>query len=247
MIEVDGLVKVFHDRKRGEVRAVDGICFEVNPGEIFGLLGLNGAGKTTTLRMLATILTPTAGTAKVDGYDIRENPVEVRRRVGFLTGDTGLYHRLTPRELLSYFGELYGMDRKKINDRIEELSTLLDMEGFLDVKIDKLSQGMKQKTSIARTLMHDPQVLLLDEPIKGLDVLTSLNIIEFIRNSKRMGKTIIFSTHVMREAERLCDRIGIIHEGRIIKVGTLEGWRQETGLHDLEDIFVEFVKHNETH
>lgn len=247
MIEVDGLVKVFHDRKRGEVRAVDGICFEVNPGEIFGLLGLNGAGKTTTLRMLATILTPTAGTAKVDGYDIRENPVEVRRRVGFLTGDTGLYHRLTPRELLSYFGELYGMDRKKINDRIEELSTLLDMEGFLDVKIDKLSQGMKQKTSIARTLMHDPQVLLLDEPIKGLDVLTSLNIIEFIRNSKRMGKTIVFSTHVMREAERLCDRIGIIHEGRIIKVGTLEGWRQETGLHDLEDIFVEFVKHNETH
>jgi len=247
MIEVDGLVKVFHDRKRGEVRAVDGICFEVNPGEIFGLLGLNGAGKTTTLRMLATILTPTAGTAKVDGYDIRENPVEVRRRVGFLTGDTGLYHRLTPRELLSYFGELYGMDRKKINDRIEELSTLLDMEGFLDVKIDKLSQGMKQKTSIARTLMHDPQVLLLDEPIKGLDVLTSLNIIEFIRNSKRMGKTIIFSTHVMREAERLCDRIGIIHEGRIIKVGTLEEWRQETGLHDLEDIFVEFVKHNETH
>jgi len=247
MIEVDGLVKVFHDRKRGEVRAVDGIYFEVNPGEIFGLLGLNGAGKTTTLRMLATILTPTAGTAKVDGYDIRENPVEVRRRVGFLSGDTGLYHRLTPRELLSYFGELYGMDRKKINDRIEELSTLLDMEGFLDVKIDKLSQGMKQKTSIARTLMHDPQVLLLDEPIKGLDVLTSLNIIEFIRNSKRMGKTIIFSTHVMREAERLCDRIGIIHEGRIIKVGTLEGWRQETGLHDLEDIFVEFVKHNETH
>ena len=247
MIEVDGLVKVFHDRKRGEVRAVDGIYFEVNPGEIFGLLGLNGAGKTTTLRMLATILTPTAGTAKVDGHDIRENPVEVRRRVGFLSGDTGLYHRLTPRELLSYFGELYGMDRKKINDRIEELSTLLDMEGFLDVKIDKLSQGMKQKTSIARTLMHDPQVLLLDEPIKGLDVLTSLNIIEFIRNSKRMGKTIIFSTHVMREAERLCDRIGIIHEGRIIKVGTLEGWRQETGLHDLEDIFVEFVKHNETH
>ena len=247
MIEVDGLVKVFHDRKRGEVRAVDGICFEVNPGEIFGLLGLNGAGKTTTLRMLATILTPTAGTAKVDGFDIRENPVEVRRRVGFLTGDTGLYHRLTPRELLSYFGELYGMDRKKINDRIEELSTLLDMEGFLDVKIDKLSQGMKQKTSIARTLMHDPQVLLLDEPIKGLDVLTSLNIIEFIRNSKRMGKTIVFSTHVMREAERLCDRIGIIHEGRIIKIGTLEGWRQETGLHDLEDIFVEFVKHDETH
>ena len=247
MIEVDGLVKVFHDRKRGEVRAVDGICFEVNPGEIFGLLGLNGAGKTTTLRMLATILTPTAGTAKVDGFDIRENPVEVRRRVGFLSGDTGLYHRLTPRELLSYFGELYGMDRKKINDRIEELSTLLDMEGFLDVKIDKLSQGMKQKTSIARTLMHDPQVLLLDEPIKGLDVLTSLNIIEFIRNSKRMGKTIVFSTHVMREAERLCDRIGIIHEGRIIKIGTLEGWRQETGLHDLEDIFVEFVKHDETH
>ncbi len=247
MIEVEGLVKIFSDRKRGEVRAVDGIYFEVKPGEIFGLLGLNGAGKTTTLRMLATILTPTAGTAKVDGYDICENPVEVRRRVGFLSGDTGLYHRLTPRELLNYFGELYGMDRKEINDRIEELSTLLDMGGFLDVKIDKLSQGMKQKTSIARTLMHDPQVLLLDEPIKGLDVLTSLNIIEFIRNGKRMGKTIVFSTHVMREAERLCDRIGIIHEGKIVKVGTLEGWRQETGLYDLEDIFVEFVKRDETH
>jgi len=247
MIEVEGLVKIFSDRKRGEVRAVDGIYFEVKPGEIFGLLGLNGAGKTTTLRMLATILTPTAGTAKVDGYDICENPVEVRRRVGFLSGDTRLYHRLTPRELLNYFGELYGMDRKEINDRIEELSTLLDMGGFLDVKIDKLSQGMKQKTSIARTLMHDPQVLLLDEPIKGLDVLTSLNIIEFIRNGKRMGKTIVFSTHVMREAERLCDRIGIIHEGKIVKVGTLEGWRQETGLYDLEDIFVEFVKRDETH
>jgi len=247
MIEVEGLVKIFSDRKRGEVRAVDGIYFEVKPGEIFGLLGLNGAGKTTTLRMLATILTPTAGTAKVDGYDICENPVEVRRRVGFLSGDTGLYHRLTPRELLNYFGELYGMDRKEINDRIEELSTLLDMGGFLDVKIDKLSQGMKQKTSIARTLMHDPQVLLLDEPIKGLDVLTSLNIIEFIRNGKRMGKTIVFSTHVMREAERLCDRIGIIYEGKIVKVGTLEGWRQETGLYDLEDIFVEFVKRDETH
>ena len=247
MIEVEGLVKIFSDRKRGEVRAVDGIYFEVKPGEIFGLLGLNGAGKTTTLRMLATILTPTAGTAKVDGYDICENPVEVRRRVGFLSGDTGLYHRLTPRELLNYFGELYGMDKKRIDDRMEELSTLLDMGGFLDVKIDKLSQGMKQKTSIARTLMHDPQVLLLDEPIKGLDVLTSLNIIEFIRNGKRMGKTIVFSTHVMREAERLCDRIGIIHEGKIVKVGTLEGWRQETGLYDLEDIFVEFVKRDETH
>lgn len=245
MITVSGLTKAFHDKKRGTVRAVDGLSLECRPGSVFGLLGLNGAGKTTTLRMLATMLRPDSGTARVAGFDLLEQPDDVRRRIGFLTGNTGLYLRLTGRETLRYFGRLQGLSAGTVNERIDKYSRLLDMGEFLDVRVDKYSTGMKQKVSIARTLIHDPPVLILDEPTLGLDVLTSRTIVEFIRGAKKEGKAVIFSTHIMHEAARLCDTIGVIHEGRMKKLATLADLRQSYGTADLDDIFVRIIEEPE--
>jgi sodium transport system ATP-binding protein len=242
VISVAGLSKSFHEKKRGTVRAVDEVSFEVKPGQVFGLLGLNGAGKTTTLRLLATMLKPDAGTARVAGYDLLEQPDEVRRRIGFLTGNTGLYLRLTGRETLQYFGGLQGLTKKVVDERIERFAQLLDMPSFLDVRVDKYSTGMKQKVSIARTLIHDPPVLILDEPTLGLDVLTSRSIVEFIRTAKADGKAVIFSTHIMWEAARLCDYIGVVHEGRMKKLATLEDLKRTYGTDDLDGIFVRIIE-----
>jgi sodium transport system ATP-binding protein len=242
MIEALNLVKIFRDKKRGEIRAVDGVSFRCQPGQIYGLLGANGAGKTTTLRMLATILQPTDGTARVAGSDIVEQPEEVRSKVGFLSTATALYGRLTARETVEYFGRLNGMTNEALRKRTDELFTLLEAREFADVRCDKLSTGMKQKVSIARTLVHDPPVMIFDEPTVGLDVMTARTIVGFIRDCRARGKTVIFSTHVMVEAEKLCDTIGIIHNGRLLAEGTLPQLRETSGLADLEDIFVKTVE-----
>src|ERR1700674_4442665 len=210
MIEAQGLVKRFRDKKRGEVRAVDHVTFRCRPGEIFGLLGANGAGKTTTLRMLATILTPSEGTATVAGYDVKKEPQKVRSCVGFLSTATALYGRLSAQEMVEYFGRLHGLDELTLRQRIHSIFERLDMNDFRDRRCDKLSTGMKQKTSIARALVHDPAVMIFDEPTLGLYIMTARTIIDFIRECRDRGKTVIFSTHVMREVEKLCDIVGII-------------------------------------
>jgi sodium transport system ATP-binding protein len=242
MIEAERLCKVFQDKKRGEVRAVSNVSFTCKPGQIYGLLGANGAGKTTTLRMLATILEPTEGTARVAGFDLVKDPESVRRNVGFLSTATALYGRLSAFEMVQYFARLYGMEDAAIEKRINELFTRLEMNEFRDRRCDKLSTGMKQKVSIARTLVHDPQVMIFDEPTVGLDVMAARTIVQFIRECRNHGKTVIFSTHVMSEVEKLCDQIGIIHGGRLLAEGTLADLRKESGQEDLEDIFVQLVE-----
>jgi sodium transport system ATP-binding protein len=242
MIEAQGLVKRFRDKKRGEVRAVDGVSFRCQPGEIFGLLGANGAGKTTTLRMLATILRPSEGRAIVAGYDVTRQPKQVRSSVGFLSTATALYGRLSAEEMVAYFGRLHGLDETILRQRIDAIFERLEMNDFRDRRCDTLSTGMKQKVSIARTLVHDPSVMIFDEPTVGLDVMAARTIIAFIRECRDRGKTVIFSTHVMSEVEKLCDRIGIIHNGRLLTEGTLADLRQRFGKQNLEDIFVEVVE-----
>jgi sodium transport system ATP-binding protein len=238
MIHADGLTKVFHDRKRGELRAADGVSFRAEPGRIYGLLGANGAGKTTTLRMLATLLQPTAGTATVAGFDIRREPDRVRASIGFLSSATALYGRLTAREMVLYAGQLHGLPDALLHERVRELSERLDMAEFATRRCDKLSTGQKQRVSIARTLVHDPQVVILDEPTLGLDVFAARSILEFIRGCRDRGKTVVFSTHVMTEVEKLCDRVGIIHKGRLLEEGTLDELRVRHGVQDMEEIFV---------
>jgi sodium transport system ATP-binding protein len=241
VIEARGLSKRFQDKKRGEIRAVDNVSFTAKPGKIYGLLGANGAGKTTTLRMLATILEPTDGTAVVQGYDVVESPEKVRANVGFLSGGTALYPRLTAQEMVEYFGRLNGLDEKTLKSRVDSLFDRLDMNEFRDKRCDKLSTGMKQKTSIARTLVHDPPVMIFDEPTSGLDVMAARSIISFIKECRDNGKTVIFSTHIMSEVEKLCDIVGIIQSGKLLTEGTLEELRQKHGEQDLEEIFVKVV------
>ena len=242
MIEARHLVKRFRDPKRGIVRAVDGVSFSCRPGEIYGLLGANGAGKTTTLRMLATILTPTEGTAIVAGFDVTRDPQLVRSHVGFLSTATALYGRLTALEMVQYFGRLHGLGEDVLRRRIDELFTRLEMNDFRDRRCDKLSTGMKQKVSIARTLVHDPSVMIFDEPTVGLDIMAARAISRFIRECRDSGKTVVFSTHVMSEVEKLCDQIGIIHDGKLLAEGTLSQLRAHSGIHDLEDLFVKVVQ-----
>jgi len=221
--------------------AVDKVNIECQPGKIFGLLGLNGAGKTTLMRLLSTVLKPTSGTAKVNGFDILTDSQKVKANIGFLSSDTALYPRLTAEETVTYFARLNGIEEEIIQKRLENIFKIFDMENFRDRRVDKLSSGMKQKVSLARTIIHDPEVLILDEPTLGLDVITSKNIIQFIRRSKDENKCILFSTHIMHEAEKLCDEIAIIHRGKILAAGTLEKLQSETRLKDLDEVFVKLV------
>ena len=241
MIEARNLVKRFRDKKRGAVCAVNDVSFSCRPGEIYGLLGANGAGKTTTLRMLATILAPSEGTAVVAGYDVIKDPQTVRSRVGFLSTATALYGRLSAQEMVEYFGRLHGLDEPTLRGRVDEIFTRLEMNDFRDRRCDKLSTGMKQKVSIARTLVHDPSVMIFDEPTLGLDVIAARTIALFIRECRDKGKTVVFSTHVMSEVEKLCDHIGIIHGGKLLAEGTLPELRARFGVQDLEDLFVKVV------
>ena len=241
MIEALSLSKRFQDKKRGEIRAVDNVSFSCQPGKIYGLLGANGAGKTTTLRMLATILEPTDGTALICGYDVVEYPERVRANVGFLSTATALYPRLSAQELVEYFGRLNGLDEPTLKRRIDDIFNRLDMNDFRDRRCDKLSTGQKQKTSIARTLVHDPPVMIFDEPTNGLDIMTARSITSFIRECRERNKTVIFSTHIMSEVEKLCDTIGIIQSGKLLSEGTLDQLRDQHHEQDLEEIFVKVV------
>jgi sodium transport system ATP-binding protein len=241
VIEADRLSKEFHDSKRGLVRAVNDVSFICQPGRVYGLLGANGAGKTTTLRTLATILKPSSGTARVAGYDIRCDPEKVRANIGFLSTATALYGRLTAWEVVEYFGHLNGLNGEVLRRRIRSLFLRLEVD-FPDRRCDALSTGMKQKVSIARTLVHDPPVMIFDEPTSGLDVMSARAIIGFIRECREQGKTVLFSTHVMSEAEKLCDTIGIIHDGCLKTEGTLEELRAQSGQQILEEIFVRTVE-----
>ena len=237
LVEVENLCRSF-----GETKALEGITFSVEEGEIFGLVGPDGAGKTTCLRILGTILQPTSGTASIVGFDVVEQPAKVRAHIGFLSTATALYGRLTAQETVEYFGRLHGLDETVLRQRLESIFSTLGMNEFRKRRCDQLSSGMKQKVSIARTLVHDPPVMIFDEPTHGLDVLTARTVVGFIHDCRARGKTVIFSTHVMREAEKLCDSIAIIHKGRIMAEGTLAALREQTGAQDLDDVFVKLVE-----
>jgi sodium transport system ATP-binding protein len=240
-IEVQNLAKDYYDAHGKVIHACDGLNFTAHSGEVFGLLGTNGAGKTTALRMLSTVLKPSGGRAVVAGFDVVSHPGEVRKHIGFLSSDTGVYGRLTAREMMEYFGRLNGLPENLIETRVHEIAQSLDMGEFLSRRCDKLSSGQRQRVNIARTIIHDPEVLIFDEPTVGLDILSSAQIVRFIRDSRTKGRCVIFSTHVMREAEKLCDRVAILHQGRVCISGSLEELRAQTGKEDLEDIFLEAI------
>ncbi len=219
-IELHGVIKEFARLDGTKIRAVDGIDIDIERGEVFGLLGPNGAGKTTTLRMISTVLTPTEGSITVRGIDSQADPEGIRRTIGFLSGSTGLYKRLTAREMVEYFGSLYGMTPERLKERTDYLFEMLDLGEYEKVLCEKLSAGNKQKVSIARSIVHDPPVMVFDEPTTGLDVMIAENVLHFIEGLKDTDKTMIFSTHIMEEAERICDRIGLIQHGKILACGT---------------------------
>jgi sodium transport system ATP-binding protein len=225
----------------GSLRAVDGVSLAIPPGEIYGLLGPNGAGKTTTLRMLAGLLAPSGGRALVAGVDVAVDPQRAKARLGFLSSGTGLYARLTPREVLRYFGRLHGMAPAALEERTRELARLLELGSFLERRCETLSTGEKQRVSLARAVLHDPPVLVLDEPTSGLDVLASRFLRDFVRAERDRGKAIIFSTHYLAEAELLCDRVGLLFRGTLLREGTPTALRAEAGAATLEEAFIKLV------
>ena len=237
VIEARGLRKAFFDRKRGEVRAVDGVSFRVNPGEIVALLGPNGAGKTTTMRLLAGLLSPDGGDCSLAG----KPPAHAKELLGFLPADSGLYHRLTPREVLRIFGRLSGLTREELDRRVGYLSERLGMAGFMDTRIGKLSTGMRQRVSVARCLVHDPQVLIMDEPTKGLDVESARAVEDFVLEMKGEARAILVSTHIMEEAEFLADRVVVISAGRVAAEGTIPELKRMTGKEKLREIYLALV------
>ncbi len=244
-IIVAELRRAFNDPSRGRIWAVDGIDFECRFGEIFGLLGANGAGKTTTLRMLSTVLRPTGGRILVLGRELRKHPLAVRQNMGFYSATTALYPRLSVRETLEFFARINGYRRDRVGRRLAYLIERFGLQDYADARIEALSTGMKQKVSLARTLAHDPPILIFDEPTVGLDVLAAQDLLEVVEELRADGKTILYSTHIMSEAERICDRIAILHRGRILACDALAGLREQSGKHYLEDIFLHFVRHGD--
>lgn len=241
VIEADGLCKSFPNPDGGEKRAVDGLTFGVEQGKIYGLLGPNGAGKTTTLRLLSGLMKPSSGSAYLAGHNVLAEPAAVKRAVGFLTANTGLYQRLTARELLCYFGELHSMDRARAQARSDVLIRWLNMESFAGLRCGALSTGQRQRVNIARALVADPPILIMDEPTLGLDVLSNRLILEFILRERDEGKTIILSTHYLDEAESMCDQIGLLHNGRLVAEGDLESLRARSGEQRLSSIFLRLI------
>jgi sodium transport system ATP-binding protein len=250
MIKINELRKVYKRTKKmqkedgnsaHESVAVNGISFVCKPGKIFSLLGPNGAGKTTTLRMISTIIKPTSGSAEICGFDVSKNPTEVRKRIGFLTGSTGLYERLTPDEVLKYYADLNDVSKADFERRKKHYYDLLDMHDFSTKKIGQLSTGMKQKVSITRTMIHDPEVVVFDEPTSGLDVITAENIIQLIRDCKRDGKTVIFSSHIMSEVDLLCDDLAIISKGNLLYNDSMDHFRTNMQSNSLTTEFIRIV------
>jgi sodium transport system ATP-binding protein len=240
MIRVEGLHKAFRTR-RGVVQAVDGVDFEAPDGRITGLLGPNGAGKTTTLRMLYTLLAPDAGRVLVDGFDPASEPARVRASLGVLPDARGLYKRLTARENVAYFGELHGLGREIIRARTERLCAALGMHDFIDRRAEGFSHGERTKTAIARALIHDPRNVVLDEPTNGLDVMTTRALRDFLLRLRDDGRCVLFSSHIMQEVARLCDRIVVIAHGRVVAAGSPDELRASTGCANLEDAFVRVI------
>lgn len=236
-LKVTNLTKQF-----ANFTAVDSVSFEALPGQIFGLLGPNGAGKTTTLRVIATILAPSSGSVEIAGYKTSTHPEEARKRLGMLTTEVGVYDRFSGRENLEYFGRLYGIDEPTLKQRIEELIRVLSMEGFIEKRAGKYSTGMKQKLAIARSVIHDPEVIIFDEPTSGLDVLASQTVLNFMHRSREAGKCVVLSTHQMPDAEKLCDRVAIIHQGRVIANETIAAIQSATQTNSLEDAFLRMVE-----
>jgi sodium transport system ATP-binding protein len=241
MIQVENLQKSFRDLRRGLVHAVDGVSFEARAGEIFGLLGPNGAGKTTIMRMLCTVLRSTGGSARVASFDVATEAPQVRAHIGFMSANTAVYDRMSAWEMVAYFGRLYGMAEQRLRARMEEVFTTLQMNDFRDLLGAKMSTGMRQKVSIARAIVHDPPVLIFDEPTAGLDVLVGRAVLQSIEQLRALGKCVLFSTHIMREVERLCDRVAVISRGRVQALGTLEELRRRYGQNDVEELFFNLV------
>jgi sodium transport system ATP-binding protein len=245
VIHVDGLSKSFLDYQRGWIRAITDVSFDCQPGAIFGLLGPNGAGKTTTLRILSTVLKPTRGHAIVAGYDVLTDPQSVRANIGYMSASTGIYDRMTAWELVEYFGRLYGMPRDRLCQRMEAIFDWLKMNDFRDLLGSKMSTGMKQKVSIARTIVHDPSVLIFDEPTSGLDVLVARVVLQKILELRDQGKTVVFSTHSMHEVEKLCSRVAIIHQGRLQAEGAPHELLERFDQPNLEELFFYLVERAE--
>lgn len=241
MVRTDGIAKHFIDPKKGVVKAVDGVSITAKPGEIFGLLGVNGAGKTTMLRMLSTVLTPTSGSAEVAGYDVVKQAEKVRANIGFMSTSTALYGRLSSREMIQYFGELYGLKGAHLKERMDYVIEKLQLHEFIDRLCDKLSTGQKQRVSIARTILHDPPVLFFDEPTAGLDIVTNQTVMQFIEEARDVGKTVVFCTHIMAEVDRLCDNVAVIHDGVIKAEGTVAQLKEQSGEENLERVFLKLV------
>jgi sodium transport system ATP-binding protein len=245
MIHVRDLTKAYADLRRGQFVALDRVSFDALPGQIYGLHGPNGAGKTSALRILSTVLSPTSGSATVNGCDVLTQPALVRRQIGFVSTNTAVYDRMTAWEMVEYFGRLYGLAPGPLRERMEGLFERLQMNEIRDVLGAKMSTGMKQKVSIARALVHDPPVLIFDEATAGLDVLVARALLQTVARLRDQGKCIIFSTHIMREAERLCDRIAIMHRGHILAAGTLPQLQERHGESDLEELFFRLISQHD--
>jgi sodium transport system ATP-binding protein len=245
MIEARSLSKVYADLQRGPFVALDDLSFTASRGEVYGLLGPNGAGKTTALRILSTVLAPTTGTAIINGFDVVTQPAHVRRHIGFISANTAVYDRMTAWEMVEYFGRLHGMEDEPLRERMERLFERLQMQEIRHLLGAKMSTGMRQKVSIARAIVHDPPVLIFDEATNGLDVLVARAMLDTVAELRTQGKCIVFSTHIMREAERLCDRVAIVHHGRILAEGTLEELRDRYGQPDLEELFFDLIRNSE--
>ncbi|WP_099352857.1 ATP-binding cassette domain-containing protein [Fredinandcohnia onubensis] len=248
MIEINEVTKRFKDKKTS-ITALKHVKFTVERGQVVGLLGENGAGKTTLLRTIATLLTPTDGNVKVAGYDTQKNPEEVKKRIGVLFGgETGLYDRLTARENLEYFAALYGLSKHETKIRIDELARMFGMRDYLNRKVSGFSKGMRQKVAIARTLIHNPDIILFDEPTTGLDITSSNVFRQLVHQLKRDGKTIIFSSHIMEEVSMLCDSVAMMHKGELVYHGDLDDLYKSEGSQDLNYIFMsKLVRGNETY
>ena len=242
MIEVDKLTRYFPSSDGDPVVAVNNVSFQVDRGEVFGLLGPNGAGKTTTLRMMLGLLKPSSGDSGIDGVSVARHPDQIKRKVGFVSTSVGVYQWLTPREMLLFVADLYDVPLSVSRQRVEELAELLDFEAYVDRRCGVLSTGQKQRINLARALMHDPPVMLLDEPTRGLDIVGSQVVFEYIQHLRNEGKAVIICTHRLDEAERFADRFGLLHEGILKHLGTLDELRQQTGAASLTQMFINLLQ-----